>query len=274
MQKRYIRKDGLVIWAELTASLIRDAQGAPLFAVSMVEDITDRKQMEAELAEVQYRLMAGREQERMQLAQEIHDVPLQDLYVLLYQLNEMQEAIGDAEQFTELKDAQADGLRQVINTLRAICGELRSPTLSPFGLEGAIREHAESFQVKHPNLNIQLELMHDDQDLAEDVRLNLFRIYQQAVNNVIRHAQASEVIVRFSYDENQVVLEIEDNGQGFEVPNRWIGLARQGHLGLVGAAERTEIIGGSFRVTSMPGKGTLVRVVVPRVRTTEQEIVA
>ena len=272
MEKRYVRKDGQVMWGSLTVSLVRDAQGNPLFAVSMIEEITHRKQMEAELAEVQYRLMAGREQERMQLAQELHDVPLQDLYVILYQLNEFDEAIGDPVQYNQLKEAQAEGIRQVITTLRTICGELRSPTLSPFGLEGAIREHADQFQTKHPQMNIHLDLMPDDQMLSEEVRLNLFRIYQQGLNNVVRHSQASNVTVRFYYDEQKVVLEIEDDGQGFVVPQRWIGLARQGHLGLVGAAERAEMIGGTFRVISTPGKGTQVRVEVPRV--VEQKIIS
>jgi signal transduction histidine kinase len=122
----------------------------------MIEDITARKQMEAELAELQHRLMAGREQERMRLAQELHDVPLQDLYVALYQLNEFDEARHEAETFHSLLQEQSETIRQVINTLRAICGELRSPTLSPFGLEGAIREHAEQFQAKQPKPRIHL----------------------------------------------------------------------------------------------------------------------
>jgi PAS domain S-box-containing protein len=264
VEKRYIRKDGQVIWGALTISLVRNRQGNPHFAIAMVEDITPRKQMEAELAEVQFRLMAGREQERTQLAQELHDVPLQDLYVLLYGLNEFEDALGDAEQLRSLKNEYADGLRNVITTLRGIMGELRSPTLSPFGLAGAIREHADLFASKNPQLKLHLDLMADEQVLPEDARLNLFRIYQQALSNVIRHAQASTVNVRFYYDEHWIQLEIEDDGLGFTVPRRWIGLAREGHLGLAGSAERAEIIGGHFQVISAPGRGTRIRVEVPR----------
>jgi signal transduction histidine kinase len=219
--------------------------------------------MEAELAEVHQRLMAGREQERMQLAQELHDVPLQDLYVALYQLNDFDEARQDEEAFHTLLREQTETVRQVIYTLRAICGELRSPTLSPFGLEGAIREHAEQFQAKNPQPRIHLELMSDDQMLPEEVRLNLFRIYQQALTNVVRHAEARNVTVRFHWNEDEIILEVEDDGRGFEVPRRWIRLAREGHLGLVGAAERAELTGGRFQVFSTPGKGTRVVVQAP-----------
>jgi signal transduction histidine kinase len=71
-------------------------------------------------------------------------------------------------------------------------------------------------------------------------------------------------LVNFLWDEENIYLEIEDNGRGFEVPSRWIGLAREGHLGLVGAAERAELMGGQLIVDSHPGKGTKIKVMVPR----------
>jgi signal transduction histidine kinase len=106
--------------------------------------------------------------------------------------------------------------------------------------------------------------MPDGQALPEQVRLALFRIYQQALNNVVRHAQASLVSIRFELDAQQTLLQIQDDGRGFEVPKRWIELVRRGHLGLVGIVERAEAIGGRLEVVSTPGEGSLVRVVVPR----------
>jgi signal transduction histidine kinase len=147
--------------------------------------------------------------------------------------------------------------------LRTISGEMRPPTLAPFGLEKAIRSHAEEFQKAQPALQIKLDLMPDEQTLTEQTRLALFRIYQQAMNNIVRHARASLVFIRFTLDPNEVVLEIEDNGQGFQVPVRWIDLAREGHLGLIGMAERTEAIGGHFEIQSSAGQGTRIRVTVP-----------
>ena len=262
LEKPYQRKDGRPGWERGTVSLVRDASAKPQFVISMIEDITDGKQMEADLVELQRRLMEGRDDERLRLAQDLHDGPVQELYGLTYNLKALDVALqnGYTKQISEMQAS----MQQVINTLRTICGELRPPTLAPFGLEKAIHSHAEAFQEKYPQLSIHLELMPDGQMLTERVRLALFRIYQQMLINVVRHAQANNVLIRLVLEPDQVILEIQDDGKGFEVPTRWIDLARQGHLGLVGAFERAGTIGGQFKIESAPGNGTLVKVSVPR----------
>jgi signal transduction histidine kinase len=154
--------------------------------------------------------------------------------------------------------------QEVMNTLRVICGELRPPALAPFGLEKAIRSHAGQVQELHPEIKIGLDLMPDGQSISERVRLALYRIYQHALLNVIRHAQARSVLVHFAFDSEQIELEVRDDGLGFEFPNRIVNMVREGHFGLVGAAERAQAIGGRLEVFSVSGKGTTVRVTVPR----------
>lgn len=229
----------------------------------MVEDITARKQMEAELSEVKRQLVASRELERLRLAQELHDEPLQELYGLMYQLSDFTKYIESSEGQDELQSAQ-DMVTRLINSLRSICRELRPPALAPFGLSGAIRELAERFSEDHPDIHLEVDLMEDGQALPKPVRLTLFRILQQALSNILRHAHAKRVEVRFEFNARQVLLEIQDDGQGFVVPKRWVSLVRGGHLGLAGAAERVETVDGEFHVISAPGQGTLIQVVVPR----------
>ena len=229
---------------------------------AMQNELTERKRMEAELTEIQRRLIESIEAERLQLAQELHDGPMQDLYGLTYQIDSLREVTPGEEGNTAITSFQTR-LQQVIQTLRSIAGELRPPSLTPFGLEKAIRSHAEHFQDTQPNLHIQLSLMPDGQSLPEQVRLALFRIYQVALINVVRHARATRVVVRLNLNGRSVSLEIQDDGCGFNVPQRRIELARQGHLGLIGAAERAEAVGGSLKVESRPGQGTLIRVNVP-----------
>jgi signal transduction histidine kinase len=130
-------------------------------------------------------------------------------------------------------------------------------------LEKAIRSHIEHFRAVHPALQIKLDLMPDRQTLPEQMRLALFRIYQEMLNNVIRHAQAQQVVIRFTLDAEEVILEAQDDGRGFEVPQRWIKFARGGHLGLVNMSERAEAIGGQLKIISAPGRGTTIRVVIP-----------
>ena len=91
----------------------------------------------------------------------------------------------------------------------------------------------------------------------------MFRIYQAALTNILRHAQASKVKIQFKLDDQQAILNVEDNGKGFILPDHWITLARQGHLGILGARERASEVGGDLKVISNPGKGTIIHAVVP-----------
>ncbi len=229
-------------------------------------EIAERRRIEVELAEVQRRLLDRAELERLELARDLHDGPMQELYGLIFQIDSLP---ADFEAGTGEKTIQAmkEKLLQLIEALRSISRDLRPPALAPYGLEKAIRSHADHLQQISPNLKIVLDLDEDRQSLPEPVRLALFRIYQTAITNIIRHAQASQAVVRFQLQEDETCLEIEDDGCGFDVPQRWIELVRQGHLGLAGAAERAEAAGGKLHVESAPGKGTTIQVVVPHKNT-------
>lgn len=213
--------------------------------------------------EINNRLVESRERERLRLAQELHDRPIQDLYGLMYQLDDMKDLVRGTEGMSLVDDFNQT-LQKVVSDLRAICGDLRPPSLSPFGLEVAIRDHVERLQKQMPQVQFHLELMQDQQEIPDSLRLCLFRIYQQAINNVLRHAEASDVYVRFRLDSQVIQLEVEDNGIGFEVPQHWIELVRQEHFGLVGLAERVKSVHGQLEIVSAPADGTLVRILVPR----------
>ncbi len=262
IEKRYLHKDGQSIWARLTASLVLEPDHQAQFVIAMVENITAQKEIETELVELQQRLMQGREMERLRLAQELHDGPLQEIIGVTYQVQELEDTTTENAIREQLQAAHT-ALNQLTRSLRTICGELRPPTLVPFGLEKTIKSHAGQFQATHPDLTINLDLAHDGQSLSEQVRIVLFRIYQEALNNILRHAQASKVQIRFSQEEERAILEIQDDGTGFELPNRWIKLARNGHLGLVGSMERAKEVGGNLEILTKPGKGTIIRAIVP-----------
>ncbi len=213
--------------------------------------------------EIKHRLSESREKERLRLAQELHDIPIQDLYGLIYQMDDLRDFVKDPAG-ERILDEHTQVLNRIVNNLRAICRDLRPPSLSPFGLEVAIRDHVEKLRAQDPDINIHLELMRDKQILSDSLRLNLFRVYQQAISNVLRHAEATDVYIRFHWDEEIIILEIEDNGKGFIVPKSWVELVRNDHFGLVGLAERVEGIRGELEIISAPGEGTLVRAVVPR----------
>jgi PAS domain S-box-containing protein len=262
IEKRYIHKNGQIVWGRITASLVHGQDGRPRFVIGMVENITENKQIETELIELQNRLMQGREMERLRMAQDIHDGPLQEIIGVTYQVKELESLIKDDSDREQLQ-AIRTALKQLTDSIRSICGELRPPTLLPFGLEKTILSHVEDFQEAHPELTVNLDLVKDGQILPEHVRIMLFRIYQESLHNILRHAQAKTVGINFKLTGDKAVLEIQDDGTGFVLPNHWLKLARQGHLGLVGAMERASEVGGELEVVTAPGQGTLIRAVVP-----------
>lgn len=224
---------------------------------ALKEEIASRQRAEAEVTELRRRLAESRESERLFLAQELHDGPIQDLFALFYSLT----AEAGAPQAPQLKPVQ-DGIMQVISTLRKLCEELRPSTLISHGLGKAIESHLEQFKQQYPKYEVKLELGKDSV-LPERINLALYRIYQQALANVVRHAQADRIVVRFQTRDGQAILEVEDNGRGFTVPTNWIDFAREGHFGLIGGFERAEVVGGKLSVNSTPGRGTRIQVRVP-----------
>lgn len=219
------------------------------------------ERMRDERAEIQQRLTESREAERLFLAQELHDGAVQDLYGVRFSLEMVSGELAEEE--AEPLNQGKELVQDVIQQLRVICGELRPPALAPFGLERAIRSHAERFQETNPSTSVVLDLMEDGQRLPDAMRLALYRIYQEAMNNIVKHAQAQEVTVRLMLNENKVVLEVHDDGRGFALPERWIELGRKEHYGLLGISERADGLGGHLHVASEPGQGTTVRVTVP-----------
>jgi len=212
--------------------------------------------------EVQRRLLDQREMERLLIARDLHDGPLQELLGLMLAINAAASAASDAETGKRLKSLY-EGTQTLADDLRDVCNELRPPTLVHFGLEKTIRAHAETFRKKYPGYQLRLYLGKGSSRMSGSVRLALYRIYQQAMTNIVRHANATRITIRLKLEQGLVTLMVQDNGQGFQLPADWLELARQGHLGLVGMKERAEAVGGTLSVKSSPSHGTQLLVVVP-----------
>ncbi len=231
-------------------------------------DVTERKRFEsvthsqAVHIELQHRLLEQRELERQQIARDLHDGPLQELTgvtLALETLLGMDCPPALAKQLAAVQET----VRDQIGELRAYAGELRPPVLAKFGLGKAIRSHLETFQEKHPELRLSLDDELGEDQLPEEKRLALYRIYQESLTNTVKHARAAEIHIRLWRDAGQVALEIRDDGAGFETPEDWLDLARKRHLGLVGMRERAEAAGGTLEIDARPGRGTCIRVSVP-----------
>ena len=262
------RVDGSTGYILSSASPVYDSSHTLIGAAAVSLDITEQrslqiKQSEQEIrVEVQHRLMEQREEERMKIARDLHDGPLQELIAADYQLVEARNLI-DVEERTAKLNQVLEIMQGAMHSLRSFCNELRPPALAPFGFERAIRSHAGLFRERYPDIQLHLEMMPDGTKLKEDLRMTLFQISQELLNNAGRHSKANRVSLLFWFDDTEVRLEVADDGNGFTPPANWVSLARQGHLGLVGLRERVVAAGGALAFQSEPGKGTQVKVTIP-----------
>jgi PAS domain S-box-containing protein len=246
-----------VIW---TASPIVDTARKIQGFSAAFTDITLHKQ--AQLAEIRQRLIQAQEAERQHLAREIHDGAIQELAAFDFALYFLTEQLSDPASKTELASLRTR-LTQIVQKLRRTTITLRPPTAVGLGLASAIQEVVDEIQQLQPSLTLTVELPATLPVLPPNVTLAVYRIGQQALYNIIQHAQALQVCVRLQTESSVLNLEVQDNGQGFTLPDNWVELAQQQHLGIVGMVERAESIGGHLKIRSAPGKGTLVRLAVP-----------
>ena len=206
--------------------------------------------------ELNKRLAEAREVERLEIAQEIHDGPIQDLHAIQFQLSLAKEK-NDYSNIGKY-------LLSVISSLRRLCGHLRPPALIPFGLAAAIRSLVDTMRDKYPDIAIGLSLENDGQKIPEDVRLALFRICQEALNNALQHSMGSLVKIVFRVDRSGINLIVTDDGKGFEIGDSMLAFSSQGHYGLLGISERVQAIGGTVEIKTSLGQGTRIKVLIPR----------
>jgi len=262
-----LKQDHGLIFILCNAGPIRNELGEITGGVIAWRDITDRKKVQEEVQEktdtieVQHYLLQGREMERQRTARTLHDNLLQNLITISYAFNETTR-IAREKNLKDTLNAIRTTLQDQIDNLRAFCGEVRPPILVHFGVEKGIRSHVEKFQENYPDLKVHLNLSKDGLLLPEDIRLTIFRIYMELINNVAKHAHATSVYVRFGIQQDCAELEVADNGMGFEVPESWVEMVRSGHLGLIGIRERVEALNGSINVRSSSA-GTIVNISFP-----------
>lgn len=203
----------------------------------------------------------AREEERKQVARELHDQVIQALVGVNYQLSDMRAPVRRDldDQITGLQTS----IRQTIDALRRICADLRPPALDILGLAVAVRSYMRMLERRVP---FQIALLVDgdeEQPLPEEIALCVFRVLQEALTNARKHAAARQVHVHLAIRQESVCLTVQDDGKGFQVPERLSRLLHDQHFGLVGLHERLDLVDGTLEVESVPGEGTSIRAWVP-----------
>jgi signal transduction histidine kinase len=195
------------------------------------------------------------------LARELHDETIQSLIALNQQGQLAQMALDGHPALDQLTVMQAM-TAQMIDDLRRLTRDLRPIYLEDLGLVPALDMLARDTSTIL-NIPVEFEISGSDHRLRPEVELALYRIAQEALNNIARHARASRVLVNLDFAQKVVTLKVIDDGCGFDVPESPAEMAPVGHFGLLGMQERAELVGARLTIESTTGQGTKVNVILP-----------
>jgi signal transduction histidine kinase len=246
-----------------TASPIRNSDGEITGAIETLENITERKKAEENLRYYLQEITKAQEEERKRIARELHDSSAQNLIALLHQLDNL---LTDK---TKLPVSEAKALwsfyeriRDTLQEVRRFSRDLRPSVLDDLGLLPALEWVTEDLRNTYW-IEVDLKVQGSERRLFPEAELLLFRIVQESLRNIAKHAKATRAEVKVEFGEDKVTVTINDNGIGFEPPDDLGALTPAGKLGLAGMQERVQLLGGRLKLESEPGKGTKIFVEAP-----------
>ena len=222
------------------------------------EMTSDLNRSNKQLRNLAAHLQSIKEEERIKIAREIHDELGQTLSAQKMELSWFREKYADHKPIFDKAGAMLDALNTTMRAVRRICTELRPSILDDFGLVDAMHWHANEFQAR-----THIECIVDSE--PEDIKLDkerstaLFRIFQEALTNVLKHARATKVTARLTKDHDNITLEVIDNGRGIKNEQ----LSKPQSFGLMGMRERIYPWGGKVEVTGHKNRGTKIKVCIP-----------
>jgi PAS domain S-box-containing protein len=272
------KRDGKQLVVASQQIIYRDGSGRPARILEANADITERQRAEAELSQSQdqlraltERLVKAREEEAIRIARELHDQFGQCLTTIKMDVRSMERDLAG-----EMSSAKIDTLREkvrtigqavdeTVQTVRAIATQLRPGLLDDLGLAAAVEWQAGEFQ-KRSGILCSFAPPAKDLPVSRDQATAFFRIFQEILTNVARHAQATKVWVHLGEEDQAIELEVEDNGVGITDAR----LTQRHSLGLLGMRERAAAYGGTVEIAGVPNQGTTVRVRIPVLETTDE----
>ena len=247
-------------------ALHEDLQASDTLNRELVEKLSVQvkasDRLNAALQATQRRLLTEREEERKALARELHDLVIQDLLSANYRLEEVEGQLEVDEPHGELETIRNE-IRQVVDDLRQLCRDLRPPTIDNHGLVTAIRSHAQEWE-ERSGISIQIDIDPVLGRLPEPVEISIFRIIQEGLNNIGKHATAENASVSVQRTpRDSLLIRIVDDGKGMGASLNLADLSSQKHFGLIGISERAALLGGTMSTESSLEKGFILQVEIP-----------
>jgi PAS domain S-box-containing protein len=257
-----LTKDGRSLDISLTISPVKDANGQIIGASKIARDITHRKNAEEAIRrrETLQRIVEAQETERNRIARDLHDHLGQQITGLRLKLESIKSLAVENPAVVNEIDIACHQANQVDTDMSLLAWELRPVSLDSHGLSEALASFVREWGQSH-GITAEFQCVSKNGRLAPDIETNLYRIAQEALNNILKHAAAREVSVTLNQNAREAVLVIEDDGRGFDPGNT--GPHAAGGLGLVGMRERAAILGGNLEIETHEGGGTAIYARIP-----------
>lgn len=258
ISKRVCRPDHSIIWIEISVTPFETDGSAKACHLCMIKDISEHKQLVSNLHDLTAHLQNIREDERARIAREIHDVLGATLTVIKMDLDWLSKKVVENpmhERIISLHELAGEA----IETARRVSLNLRPNVLDNLGLIGAIEWLIREFEQRLDiNCQLQTKLINHDR-INKKCETTIFRIVQEVFTNITRHAEATEVVINIEEIDNQLLIEISDNGIGITEQQ----LFNPKSFGIIGMYERTEQLGGKLRIQAEPDKGSVIELKIP-----------
>jgi PAS domain S-box-containing protein len=266
-EKKYLRRDGQTAWGRLTLSSFQGVKAGDQFAICLLEDITDRKQVEKEIRTYQEQLRSvaselslTEERERRRLATDLHDHVGQILALAQIQLGAIRESAAST-QLAQPMDEVRRLIEQTIQYTRSLTFELSPPILYDLGFEAAVEWLAELIQAQH-GIVIKVQADRSAKPMNDEIRVILFQTVRELLVNVVKHNYAKNIRVFIARDDSNLQVKIEDDGLGLGTPSE-VSMDGPRGFGFFSIQERLKYLGGNLEVESEQGWGSRVTLRVP-----------
>jgi PAS domain S-box-containing protein len=256
-------REGKEIILKLTTNVVRIDE-RPIGFQHIAMDITEQKRLQENLRFYSHLVLKSLEEERARISNELYEEVIQVMTVHARQLDEVLNTIkGISEKNRTLVEALLQQTHDIIQGLRRLGSGLRSPVLDSLGLLAALQSLAQDL-TERSGIQTTVEIRGSEYRLQKDIELILFRATEEALKNILRHSNSTEAQIIVEFDENKTRVTISDNGKGSNIPKVISDLVRDGKLGLALMQERVTSAGGTFAIECQSGKGTNIRVELPK----------
>ncbi|MCX7966640.1 MAG: PAS domain-containing protein [Syntrophorhabdaceae bacterium] len=268
VEYRIYHKDGSIIWIHSRGKILKDDAGRPIKWAGIDWDITNQKKAEEELKVMRDEvkslskgLLNKLEAERRYIARELHDEIGQTLTAVKINLQSLQR-IADHEQFTKRLNDAIIILDRALNQVRNMSLNLRPSLIDDLGLVPTVKWYADRVS-STTGIDIELYINEVDSRFELETEIVCFRVVQEAINNVIRHAKADRINVTLERNRDFIHLSVSDNGCGFDVAKAMDEAKKGKSFGLIAMKERVELSGGTMEISSEFNKGSIIKVIFP-----------